>query len=230
MPFVQFAQIGEPPLGREPTVIDVPGVGKIGLLLSTTRRELPVNVKLTDFHAIKYRGAMNSYEDFVSSIQFTDKKSGRVQAATARLNEPAANGGIYYFQSGWGGENVAPGKQFSILGVGNRPGLHVMTLGAILIVIGIGYSFYVKPVLLKAKKESLAVWMPGERRMARAREVDRERFFAEESGGGGFAGGVDDAGAIGQGHRSGDAGEGWGWGGGSGTAVGPRARWCRRRR
>ena len=158
VPFVQFAQIGEPPLGREPTVIDIPGVGKIGLLLSTTRRELPVNVKLTDFHAIKYRGAMNSYEDFVSNIQFTDKKSGRVQMATARLNEPAANGGIYYFQSGWGGENVAPGKQFSILGVGNRPGLHVMTLGAILIVIGIGYSFYVKPVLLKAKKESLAEW------------------------------------------------------------------------
>jgi hypothetical protein len=44
------------------------------------------------------------------------------------------------------------------LGVGNRPGLTTMVVGAILMILGIGYSFYIKPLLLNAKKKSLAAW------------------------------------------------------------------------
>jgi hypothetical protein len=33
-----------------------------------------------------------------------------------------------------------------------------MILGALLMILGIGYAFYVKPILLKVKKQQLAEW------------------------------------------------------------------------
>ena len=57
VPFVQFAEVGDPPEGMQPAAIYVPGLGKIGMLLSTTRRDLPAQVKLAAFEAKKYPGA-----------------------------------------------------------------------------------------------------------------------------------------------------------------------------
>jgi hypothetical protein len=156
VPFVQFAQVGEEP-GAHPTVVDVPGAGKVGLLLSNTRRELPSTVKLANFEAIKYPGATNTYEDYVSTLEVKDKGSGQTETLVARLNAPAENHGLYYFQAAWDG-NLWPGQRFSVLGVGNRPGIKVMILGALLMILGIGYAFYVKPILLKVKKQQLAEW------------------------------------------------------------------------
>jgi hypothetical protein len=156
VPFVQFAQVGDPP-GEHPMVVELPGVGKVGLLLSNTRRELPSVLKLKDFEAVKYPGATNSFADFVSTLEVTDKATGKVETQVARLNAPAENHGLYYFQAAWDG-NQLPGQHFSVLGVGNRPGIKVMILGAILMIAGIGYAFYVKPVLMKVKKQQLAAW------------------------------------------------------------------------
>jgi hypothetical protein len=159
VPFVQFAQIGEPPLGLPPTIIDIPNVGKIGLLLSNTRRELPVSVKLAAFKAVKYPGAVNAYEDYISSLDITDKAAGTKESLVAQLNEPAASHGLCFFHAFWDGdENAPPEKRFSVLGIGNRPGLTTMTVGVILVIIGIGYAFYIKPMLLNAKKRALAAW------------------------------------------------------------------------
>jgi hypothetical protein len=161
VPFVQFATVGHPPMGREPTIINVPGVGpggesvRIGFLLSTTKRPLPTTIKLVDFEAVKYPGASNSFRDYVSKLEATDKKTGKTQSLVARLNEPAASHGLYYFQSSWDGDRQ-PGVHFSVLGVGSRPGINVMLIGASLMVLGIGYAFYIKPILLNAKKKSLA--------------------------------------------------------------------------
>ncbi len=156
VPFVQFAQVGELP-GAHPTVVEVPGAGKVGLLLSNTRRELPSRVKLANFEPIKYPGATNTFADYVSTLEVTDKGGGQTETMVARLNAPAENHGLYYFQAAWDG-NLWPGQRFSVLGVGNRPGIKVMILGALLMILGIGYAFYVKPVLLKVKKQQLAEW------------------------------------------------------------------------
>jgi hypothetical protein len=155
VPFVQFATIGDPPMGRQPTAINIPGVGQVGFLLSTTRRALPTTVKLVDFQAIKYPGAANSYRDYVSTLEVTDKATGQKETLTARLNEPAGSHGLYYFQASWDGD-LQPGIRFSVLGVGNRPGIDTMLIGSTLIVLGIGYAFYVKPILLKKKKQAIA--------------------------------------------------------------------------
>jgi hypothetical protein len=45
-----------------------------------------------------------------------------------------------------------PFAQFTILGVGNNPGIHIIALGGILMVLGIPWAFYVKPALLRRRK------------------------------------------------------------------------------
>lgn len=42
-----------------------------------------------------------------------------------------------------------PFAKFTILGVGNNPGIHVIALGAVLMAIGIPWAFYIKPWLVK---------------------------------------------------------------------------------
>ena len=159
VPFSPFAQIGEPPAGRQPSVVDIPGIGKVGLLLATTRRDLPSTLTLTQFEPVKYPGAVHTYADYISTLRAQDPGSSESRTLVTHLNSPASDHGLFYFQAAWDGDDrAAPEKRFSVIGVGNRPGIPVMIAGAILIVLGIGYAFYAKPLLLKWKKESLAAW------------------------------------------------------------------------
>jgi hypothetical protein len=49
----------------------------------------------------------------------------------------------------------SPFAKFTILGVGNNPGIHVIAFGAILMGIGIPWAFYVKPWLVQREKKRL---------------------------------------------------------------------------
>ena len=49
-----------------------------------------------------------------------------------------------------------PYAQFTILLVGNNPGIHVIALGGVLMGIGTPWAFYVKPWMLKRRKAKLA--------------------------------------------------------------------------
>jgi len=159
VPFAEYASTAEPPVGKPATIVDVSGIGRLGLVFSTTRRELPSTIKLVNFEPVKYKGAMQTYEDYRSTIEVTDKDTGKKQTLLAHLNSPAADHGLYYFQAFWdGNDDPAPGERYSILGVGNRPGIWVMILGAALVIAGTAYAFYVKPVLKNIKKEQLAAW------------------------------------------------------------------------
>jgi hypothetical protein len=54
------------------------------------------------------------------------------------------------------GEIPGPYAQFTILLVGNNPGIHVIALGGVLMGIGTPWAFYVKPWMLKRRKAKLA--------------------------------------------------------------------------
>jgi hypothetical protein len=173
VPFSPFATIGkeedangeEAPVGKPPAIVDVPGVGKVGFLMATTKRPLPAEVTLKKFEPIHYAGAQRFYADYLSTIDVKNKSTGQTRTLVAQLNGPAADQGLYYFQSGWDGdEHAPPEKRYTVLGVGNRPGIGVMTAGAILIIAGIGFAFYVKPILLKKKKAQLAAWAEAKKR------------------------------------------------------------------
>mgnify|MGYP007080184394 CR=1 FL=1 len=66
-------------------------------------------------------------------------------------------------QSGWSqtqkqadaGQVPRPFAKFTILGVGNNPGIHVVALGGILMGLGIPWAFYVKPWLVQREKRRL---------------------------------------------------------------------------
>jgi hypothetical protein len=163
VPFSAYAAIareGDPPgVGEKPTVVDIPGAGKVGLLLSTVKRPLPSSITLARFDPVHYPGATRAYEDYVSTLSARNHATGEERTIVAHLNNPAIDQGLYYFQSAWDGDDHAPPeKRFTVIGVANRPGIWLMTLGAILIIVGIGYAFYVKPMLLKRKKDYLARW------------------------------------------------------------------------
>lgn len=48
-----------------------------------------------------------------------------------------------------------PYAQFTILGVGNNPGIHIIALGAVLMAVGIPWAFYIKPWLLRRRKAQI---------------------------------------------------------------------------
>lgn len=53
------------------------------------------------------------------------------------------------------GRLKAPYARFTILGVGNNPGIYVIATGAVLMSVGIPWAFYLKPVLMQRRKRKL---------------------------------------------------------------------------
>lgn len=53
------------------------------------------------------------------------------------------------------GELARPFASFTILGVGNNPGIHVIALGGVLMSVGIPWAFYVKPWILRRRARRL---------------------------------------------------------------------------
>ncbi|MBX3409230.1 MAG: hypothetical protein KF859_05025 [Phycisphaeraceae bacterium] len=48
-----------------------------------------------------------------------------------------------------------PFARFTILGVGNNPGIHIVALGGVLMAIGIPWAFYLKPYLVQREKRRI---------------------------------------------------------------------------
>lgn len=53
------------------------------------------------------------------------------------------------------GELPAPFARFTILGVGNNPGIYIIAAGAIMMSIGIPWAFYLKPWLMQREKRKI---------------------------------------------------------------------------
>lgn len=53
------------------------------------------------------------------------------------------------------GQIPRPFASFTILGVGNNPGIHVIALGGILMALGIPWAFYIKPWLVQREKQRI---------------------------------------------------------------------------
>ncbi|MEZ6241857.1 MAG: hypothetical protein R3B57_02340 [Phycisphaerales bacterium] len=62
------------------------------------------------------------------------------------------------------GQLDRPRARWTILGVGNNPGIHVIALGGILMGVGVPWAFYFKPWLVRHEKRKLARRASGEAR------------------------------------------------------------------
>jgi hypothetical protein len=53
------------------------------------------------------------------------------------------------------GKAPRPFARFTILGVGNNPGIYVIAAGAVMMSVGIPWAFYVKPAILRYRKKKI---------------------------------------------------------------------------
>lgn len=93
-----------------------------------------------------------------------DKRSWPINAL-GRIRAGLNPGQFKFAQAGWdaagwarsqkqvdAGEIKKPIVAFTILGVGNSPGVHIVALGGLLMGLGIPWAFYVKPWLVRREK------------------------------------------------------------------------------
>lgn len=66
-----------------------------------------------------------------------------------------------------------PRAAFTILGVGNNPGVRIIALGAVLFCLGVPWAFYVKPWLVRRKSRALR--QTAQRQTAQTNEAPAER-------------------------------------------------------
>jgi hypothetical protein len=142
----------EPTQPWEMGVVRIPGASSpLQLQLGFTCRPMPAQLTLKKFELVHYPGGQGEngpFLDFRSTLEIVDP-AGEHSVEVASNNSPIYfDGGKWlFFQAGYD-----PQSQFSIIGVGNRPGVFVMVSGCAMIVLGVLYAFYVKPVVVRRMK------------------------------------------------------------------------------
>jgi hypothetical protein len=132
--------------------IKIPGAtAPLQLQLGFVPLPLPALLTLRQFELVRYPGSEGDsgpFRDFRSTLEMQDS-TGEKSVVVASSNNPIYfDGGRYiFFQAGYD-----PDERFSILGVGNRPGVGIMIAGCIMIVCGLLYAFYLKPVIIRRMK------------------------------------------------------------------------------
>ncbi len=53
------------------------------------------------------------------------------------------------------GELKRPAARYTILGVGNNPGIYIIASGAVMMALGIPWAFYLKPIIVRQKKKKI---------------------------------------------------------------------------
>lgn len=127
------------------------------LALCNTRFRLPAKLTLANFELVPYPGGdPNSpralIRDFRSTLLVDDPRTQTSETAVAHMNNPVYfDGGRWlFFQAAYDGEN----KAWTILGVGNRPCVWIMTVGCVMIFVGLMYAFYLKPIIIRRMKQN----------------------------------------------------------------------------
>lgn len=118
-----------------------------------------------DFEAYEHVAKLN--EPLRAPWRWDERRSWAANAAT-RLSAGLDPRQFKFSQAGWDAEGwrrtqemadrgllPRPFAQFTILQVGNNPGIHVIAGGSILMGVGIPWAFYVKPLILQRRKRRI---------------------------------------------------------------------------
>ncbi len=121
------------------------------LLYSQWRDPLPAPIALDRFVLETHTGG-DRPADYISRIRFLENgkwvpENGTV---TVKSNHPAQHGDLWFFQAQWD-----PGTEaHTVLGVGNRNGVHAMLAGVCISIAGMIYAFYIKPIVIRRRKQA----------------------------------------------------------------------------
>ena len=137
--------------------VTLPGaLAPLQFQLGNTRRPLPATLTLDQFKVVPFPGGQDTPEAFIQDYRSTVTMSGNDDSDSitevASLNHPIYfnHGRWLFFQAAYD-PNVP--HTWTQLGIGNRPAVWVMESGCILIVIGLLYAFYLKPVIVRRMKD-----------------------------------------------------------------------------
>lgn len=178
VPYSRYADVHLPPaLPRRPITIQPPGSDERWEFLYT-RTPLVLGaglagVKLqvdffpgglsperwfSDFYVVPMAQVRGAEDLRLDAANQADPSEPEIRRAHVFTNRTAGVGRWTLFQSG---ADFDEHWQYTILGVGNREGMWPMIIGSILIPLGCLYAFYVKPVLIRRRKNAALAARPG---------------------------------------------------------------------
>lgn len=164
-------------LGFNPVRVQLGDGPPLELVYSRATHPLPAPVALETFRLETYPGGEKE-RDYISLVRFfEDGKWSDLHEV--RSNQPTEHAGWWYFQATW--DPPEPRQQYAGmfytgLGVGNRHGVGIMLLGSILTVVGTIYAFYVKPLIIRRRRDQ------GQLAREQARTVTPDREAAAARG------------------------------------------------
>ncbi|RJP32087.1 MAG: hypothetical protein C4547_14575 [Phycisphaerales bacterium] len=136
---------------------------QVEVLFSREREELPSPVILEEFELISHDGGFTgsnlTVRNWESHVRFLDGDQWSDEIKSLSVNDPTEDRGFWFFQSAWDApprNNLSGGMNYTILGVGNREGVHIQLLGCCVSVAGMIFAFYVKPIIKRRRREQAA--------------------------------------------------------------------------
>lgn len=145
----------------------------------STLRVLPAGFGAQEFEAFVHTTSLN--EPLQAPFLWNDSRGllGNVLGTIRSRLDPTQ---FKFSQAGWDqqgwmesqaladqGKVKRPTAKFTILQVGNNPGIHVVALGGILMGVGIPWAFYIKPWLVRREKKRIQAQIARGERPAHAR-------------------------------------------------------------
>ncbi len=167
LPFHKYTEMSESLAAAgltryEPTVFTLEDGRSIEVMFGRQRRDLPAPVVLEEFiltsHIGGFTGETSQIRNWTSDLKFVGD-DGTLVRKSVSVNKPSEFGDLWYFQSFWdaprveGGRQTSAGMAFTGLGIGNREGVWTALIGSTLSVIGMIYTFYVKPIIKRRRRE-----------------------------------------------------------------------------
>lgn len=150
-----------------PTTISLADGRRLQVMFARERLPLPAPVVLDDFavdtHIGGFTGSTSSIMDWQSLVRFQGEDGQWLPPQSVRVNKPTEFDGYWFFQAQWDppepprgpGDPGSAGLNYTVLGVGNRNGVHVMLAGCCIAVFGMIWSFYWKPVLKRRRQQAI---------------------------------------------------------------------------
>ena len=145
----------------EPKIFELADGRRIEMMFGRQRRDLPAPVVLEDFiltsHIGGFSGDAGQIRNWTSELKFLDGDEPTRRVIS--VNNPQEHEGLWYFQSFWDaprrgeGRPSSAGMAFTGLGIGNREGVWTALIGSCISVIGMIYTFYVKPIIKRRRRE-----------------------------------------------------------------------------
>jgi hypothetical protein len=119
------------------------------IIYSRLERDLGVTL-IPNKLSVKFFPGRQNVESWRSDFLVQASPGAAPAPAAVYTNETCAAGAWTLFQSGAAADHWS----YTILGVGNRNGIGIMTLGCVLVTLGSLYAFYIKPVLTNRRKQA----------------------------------------------------------------------------